>query len=160
MIVGSVAERLGGFGHCCATHVDAKPPSIDIVSSFNLSSSAAAAVSTVRLDQLLQWRQQGAAGLAAQAGDAAAQQEAARGIPEGQAAGSQAAAPAENNSEAAAENLLTNGLEAKHEAPPAQPMEGLEGSGVAADSPVPRVDSTAGAAQPEQGIQDEVNEGR
>lgn len=178
MIVGSVAERLGGYGQCCATYVDGKLPSLDIVNSFNLSSSAAAAVSTVRLDQLLQWRQQGAAGLAAQqpeaparaaapagqlaaaqAGAAAAPPEAAPGTPEGQAAAGQAAAPAEK-SEAVAQELPTNGLSLKQEASQPQPMEGLEGSRAAPDVPVLSVDPTAGAAQPEQGIQDEVNEGR
>ena len=179
MIVGSVAERLGGCGHCCATHVDGKPPSMDIVTSFNLSSSAAAAVSTVRLDQLLQWKQRGAAGLpaeqpgaaakdaaaparqsaAAPAGAAAAPPEAAPSTPEGQAAGGQAAAPAENSG-AAAKEKPTNGLEVEQEASQARPMEGLEGGGAAADNPVPSVNSTAGTALPEQGIQDEANEGR
>ena len=156
MIVGSVAERLGGCGHCCATHVDGKPPSMDILNSFNLSSSAAAAVSTVRLDQLLQWRQQGAAGLPAEQPKATAKDAA----PARQsAAGAQAAAPAVQ-SEAAAQELPINGLHLAQEAPQPQPMDGLEGGGAAAGTPAPCVDSTGGTALPEQGIQDEVNEGR
>ena len=62
MIVGSVAERLGGCGHCCATHVDGKPPSTDIVNSFNLSSMSPAQQGTFIQVQTPAWHRHSHAG--------------------------------------------------------------------------------------------------
>jgi tRNA (adenine-N(1)-)-methyltransferase non-catalytic subunit len=70
LLVGAVAERMGGFGRLCAAHTGKNCPTLDILRLMNLGDAERGVVVTAPLTELLRARAAGAeaAALAAAAG--------------------------------------------------------------------------------------------
>ncbi|TVT96695.1 hypothetical protein EJB05_58094, partial [Eragrostis curvula] len=52
LVVGAVAERLGGTGYVCSTYLGKKPSSIDIIRMYNLSGDMASRIAQAPLNDL------------------------------------------------------------------------------------------------------------
>ncbi|WVZ83363.1 hypothetical protein U9M48_030521 [Paspalum notatum var. saurae] len=56
LVVGAVAERLGGTGYVCSTYLGSAPSSIDIIRMYNLSSTMVSRIVQVLLSDLCSMR--------------------------------------------------------------------------------------------------------
>lgn len=70
LVTAAVAERLGGFGHVCATYVADKCPPLEATRMLNFPESIRSSMSTASLATLLQYRHESAAEEATQAAQA------------------------------------------------------------------------------------------
>ena len=58
LVTGAVAERLGGFGHVCSTHIGSKCHPLDATRMFNFTESVKSTMSTAPLATLCEYQRQ------------------------------------------------------------------------------------------------------
>ena len=58
LVTGAVAERLGGFGHVCSTHIGSKCHPLDATRMFNFTESVKSTMSTAPLTTLCEYQRQ------------------------------------------------------------------------------------------------------